>query len=289
MKIRCKLAALMIFTIIFALAPMNLKGVYAGIEGGEVDEKEKVITARRAYITGEFDTSASGQYRYKIYDKTQRTYATVGASTGLLTCKKSGIVDVNLEKKEGSTWISAGQKVTFNIVVPKGKTVPYGVLYYRDQPINLNDYISDSDLYPPDYWDAGKTKDTVASIDRETDILTAGSKNGIANVYAVYGSGEKNPRKVKVSVKINHKKVDINIPEYFDTSGLGRFRYKITDTGQRKFATVSTKGLLYVKKEGRVKVTLQEYTGGTWKEADNKYFDVKLEEGGAVVEQADTE
>jgi hypothetical protein len=88
----------------------------------------------------------------------------------------------------------------------------------------------------------------------------------------VYGSG-KYARKVKIIVRINHAKVDIS-DEF--SPATGKVRYKINDKDQKKIASVSSKGILTVKKNksGAVTVTRQLKNGSSWVDAGEETFQV---------------
>lgn len=188
----------------------------------------------------------------------------------MLTAKKPGLVYVTLQKKDGNTWKNL-KTVSFNIVIPKADKLDYGKVYYTGQTWDLNHQLKENDVLHPNSWET-KVNSSIATIDNK-GVLTLGTKNGTATVYAVYGSG-KYARKVKIIVRINHAKVDIS-DEFSPVTG--KVRYKINDKDQKKIASVvSSKGILTVKKNksGAVTVTRQLKNGSSWVDAGEETFQV---------------
>ena len=234
-------------------------GINSGMPGS-------VITAKKVDISVAFEKSTE-EIRFTIKDKSQKKLATV-SSKGLLTAKKSGTVTITLQQKDGKTWKDI-KDISYEIVVPKGSTLPFGKAYYEGQTWDLNTLIREYNTYSPDAWET-KTKNSIATLDSNTGILTVGNTNGTATAYAIYGTG-KYARKVKVAVKINHKKVDIS---GVFSSVSGKTRYKILDKVDRKRASVSTKGILTAKKDGSVTTTLQVKDGNTWRDVESKVIHI---------------
>ena len=228
------------------------------------------ITAKKLNISEAFGTKPEGVIRYTIKDKNQKKIASVTSKTGILTGKKSGKVVVTLQKKDGKTWSDVTSN-TYNVVVPIGKTLNYGIAYYEGQNLDLNTLLTANEGYLPDSWTI-KANSSIATVDSSSGILTVGSKNGSATVYAVYGSG-KYARKVTFQVKINHKKADIT-GAFSPVTGTKRFR--IINTSEKKLASVTSKGILTAKKNGSVTVTLQVKDGKTWKDVESHTFEVSV-------------
>ncbi|MBR5407564.1 MAG: Ig-like domain-containing protein [Lachnospiraceae bacterium] len=224
------------------------------------------ITTKKIDLSGEFGTVTGSAVKFVIKDKAQKKLASV-TGKGVLSAKKNGKVVVTVRKKDGSTWTE--QDVTYNIVIPKGSSLPYGILYYTGQTFDLNTLLKDNGLLHPNSWTT-TAKSTVATVDSKTGILTVGEKDGSATVYAVYGT-DKNARKVKVSVKVSHKKIDIS--KDF-TQITGKTRFKIVDKDSKKIASVTTKGILTAKKDGTVTVTLQIKNGKKWEDVETKTYQV---------------
>ncbi|MBR5407561.1 MAG: Ig-like domain-containing protein [Lachnospiraceae bacterium] len=224
------------------------------------------ITTKKIDLSGEFGTVTGSAVKFVIKDKAQKKLASV-TNKGIFSAKKSGKVTVTVQKKENG--IETEQDVTYDVVVPKGSSLSYGALYYTGQTFDLNTLIKDNGLLHPNSWTT-TAKSTIATVDSKTGILTVGDKDGSATVYAVYGT-DKNARKVKVSVKISHKKVDIT--KDF-TPITGKTRYIITDKNEKKIASVTTKGILTAKKSGAVTVTLQVKNGKKWDDVQKKTYNV---------------
>ncbi|MBR5407562.1 MAG: Ig-like domain-containing protein [Lachnospiraceae bacterium] len=224
------------------------------------------ITAKKIVLSGEFSTVTGSAVKFVIKDKAQKKLASI-TSKGVLSAKKAGKVTVTAQWKEGGKLTE--KDVTYDIVIPKGSSLSYGILYYTGQTFDLNTLLKDNGLLHPNSWTT-TAKSTVTTVDSKTGILTVGDKDGSATVYAIYGT-DKNARKVKVSVKISHKKVDIT--KDF-TPITGKTRYIITDKNEKKIASVTTKGILTAKKSGAVTVTLQVKNGKKWDDVQKKTYNV---------------
>lgn len=226
------------------------------------------ITAKKLDISKAFDIPSGVKTRFIIKNKSQKKLATVNRK-GMLTTRKSGAVTVTLQKKEGKIWKDISE-ASYEIVVPKGSTISAGTAYYEGQQIDLNSLLKNNGVFHPNTWTT-KTKSTVAVLDGKTGILTVKKENGSAIVNAVYGTG-RYARKIKITIKINHKKVDISGAFKPTTQ---KKKYVIKNKEEKKLATVSNKGILTVKNSGTVTVSLFVKDGLVWKDSESKTFRIE--------------
>ncbi len=229
--------------------------------GDEIATEVFIIISKKANLNDVF-YAITGDKKYEVSNK---KLASVN-NKGILTVKKAGTIDVNCLTKADGKWVIAETR-TFELKVPKAamKTIPAGTLYKEGQSINLNDYIVDNSHIIADNWYA-KADPEVAVFDDQTGELTAGTKNGKVTVYAEYRwyraakFGEDSfARKIKFTVKIDHKKISLAEKLYI-SQGV-KARYTVSD---KKIATINKKGILSFKKEGSVTVNIQYKEEKKW-------------------------
>ena len=229
--------------------------------GDEIAKEVFIIISKKANMNDVF-YSVAGEKKYEVSNK---KLASVDKK-GVLTVKKAGTVDVNCLTKTDGKWVLADTR-TFELMIPKAsmKTIPAGILYKEGQSINLNNYIVDNGHIIADNWYA-KADPEVAVFDDQTGELTAGTKNGTVTVYAQYHwyrdakfGEDPYARKLKFTVKIDHKKISLAEKLYIPKGA--KARYTVSD---KKIATINKKGILSFKKEGSVTVNVQYKEEKKW-------------------------
>lgn len=166
-------------------------GTVVAVKKVDVSEKLEEFESMEGYVK-------DAKHRYKIDNKK----AAKISKKGVLTPKKAGEINIQLEQKEkGGEWTKVGE-VTLCLQVPKMQKKDTKTLTAGDT-VDAFQYLAKT-TFRPTKWIS--TKPSVASVDPETGIITA-HKKGTTKIIAVYGEGsEASGKKYATTLKVKMNK-----------------------------------------------------------------------------------